>query len=253
MEIPRRYEVSCQSLAQYKFPSPVYPSRQVHQLLYMRASWLYSPKPRGHWYPRWIADVGRRLFLHGLRVGLSSRHFHILLIGHQDHSNRAFKGRHPRWQSTPNPQTKTESATIMSKAESKSSQQTAESSASAGDDWSSVQDPNERRRIQNRIAQRKFSMQASFPCIGLDRSSLLPGDKARQHKEDIDRSEENKRRAGGSYTAAEPKDLDRGEEEGLPWGSLSLKHVSTTGRTKEQSSKDTSAYNAASRAGGSSR
>lgn len=74
----------------------------------------------------------------------------------------------------------------------------------------------------------------------------------RQQREDSERDSENQRHAARSYSTPEPEDLDTNEE-GLPWGSLSLRHVITTGRNKEQSSRETSLYAAASKAGGSSR
>ncbi|KAK4499846.1 hypothetical protein PRZ48_008032 [Zasmidium cellare] len=103
------------------------------------------------------------------------------------------------------------------------------------DDWSAVKDPGERRKIQNRIAQRKFR------------------DKARQSREDAERQAENERRAAGAYTAPEPEEVDNAEEPGLPWGSVSMRHVIKTGKAREQSSRETSLYAAASKAGGSSR
>ena len=74
----------------------------------------------------------------------------------------------------------------------------------------------------------------------------------RQQREESERNAENQLRAGGSYSTAEPEQLDANEE-GLPWGSISLRHVVTSGRSKEQNSRESSIYAAASKAGGSSR
>ncbi|KAK6440683.1 hypothetical protein LTR95_003091 [Oleoguttula sp. CCFEE 5521] len=84
-------------------------------------------------------------------------------------------------------------------------------------------------------------------------TSFTTGDKARQQQEEVIRSADNQAKAAGSYTPVEPDDVDTGDEDGLPWGSLSLRHIIVTGRAKEQSSRETSVYAAASRAGGSSR
>ena len=81
----------------------------------------------------------------------------------------------------------------------------------------------------------------------------MTGDKVRQQKEEQERGAADQMRAGGAYTAPEPDEVDTGDEAGLPWGSISLRHVVATGKAKEQSSRETSLYAAASRTGGSSR
>jgi hypothetical protein len=74
------------------------------------------------------------------------------------------------------------------------------------------------------------------------------GEKAREQKEATERSAEDQRRAGGSYCAADPSDLDTGSgEEGLPWGSISLRHIVSTGRSKEKDSRGDSTRTATSR------
>ncbi|KAK1808664.1 hypothetical protein LTR12_016984 [Friedmanniomyces endolithicus] len=119
------------------------------------------------------------------------------------------------------------------------------------DDWSSVTDPNERRKIQNRIAQRKFRKCLQHD-IEIDADDIA-GDKMRLQKEVSERDAENARKASGAYRTPEPEDLDRQEPSGLPWGGISLRHVIATGKAKEQSSRETSLYAAASKTGGSSR
>ncbi|ORY11243.1 hypothetical protein BCR34DRAFT_588060 [Clohesyomyces aquaticus] len=109
-----------------------------------------------------------------------------------------------------------------------------------GDEWSDVKDPSERRKIQNKLAQRRFR------------------DKVREAKEETEREVENLRRAGSSYASPEARDLDQGQDlSGLPWGGISMRHIVEAGKGKEQSSqrssRENSVYAAASRTGGSSR
>ena len=74
------------------------------------------------------------------------------------------------------------------------------------------------------------------------------GEKAREQKEASERSAEDQRQAGGSYSAAGPDDLDTTSgEDGLPWGSISLRHIVATGRSKEKDSGEGSTYSAVSR------
>lgn len=76
----------------------------------------------------------------------------------------------------------------------------------------------------------------------------IAGEKAREQKEVSERSAEDRRQAGGSYSAAHPDDLDAGScEEGLPWGSISLRHIVSSGRSKEKDSRGDSAHTATSR------
>ncbi|TFB05484.1 hypothetical protein CCMA1212_002440 [Trichoderma ghanense] len=84
-------------------------------------------------------------------------------------------------------------------------------------EWSQVTDPEERRRIQNRIAQRKFR------------------GKVKEQKERAEREAKDKEHAGNSYRIPEPEDIDDAEPElsGLPWGSVSLSHIVARGHEVE--------------------
>jgi hypothetical protein len=55
-------------------------------------------------------------------------------------------------------------------------------------------------------------------CWGIFASNAdhAAGEKARQQREDAERSAENESKAGGSYAAVKPDDLDRNDESGLP-------------------------------------
>nr|POE63533.1 apicidin f cluster transcription factor apf2 [Quercus suber] len=116
------------------------------------------------------------------------------------------------------------------------SQNSNSSSSPPEDDWSTVSDPNERRKIQNRNAQRKFR------------------EKQKQQRQESERTQENQQRAADAYTVPDPDDVaENGEMSGLPWGGMSLRHIFETGKTKEQSSRESSLNAKVSQSGGSSR
>jgi hypothetical protein len=80
----------------------------------------------------------------------------------------------------------------------------------------------------------------------------------KEQKEETDRQLVNQRRAGSSYVSPEPEEIDTNHNlSGLPWGGISMRHIVETGRTKEQSSRESSREDSAqgslSRTGGSSR
>ncbi|MCJ1471885.1 hypothetical protein MMC13_000526 [Lambiella insularis] len=97
------------------------------------------------------------------------------------------------------------------------SHQGGESSRSQGEDWRNIVDQSERRKIQNRLAQRKYR------------------DKEKRKREDDARIAENQQAAGSAYAAPNPKDLaPNANPTGLPWGSVSIKHVYEAGKAKEK-------------------
>lgn len=105
-------------------------------------------------------------------------------------------------------------------SKSSSSKSSSKSSRSKTDDWSEVLEPDERRRIQNRIAQRKFR------------------EKTKEQKEANERDAKNRQSAGLAYSTPDPGDMGTDYElSGLPWGSLSLKHVVERGNARERDSQ----------------
>ncbi|KAK6077343.1 hypothetical protein SCUP234_06755 [Seiridium cupressi] len=115
----------------------------------------------------------------------------------------------------------TSSSKTHSSSSKKHSSSSSKSKSSKSDNWSDVTEPEERRRIQNRLAQRKFR------------------EKAKEQKEQSERDARNEELAGSSYTVPSSEELldDEGNCSGLPWGSISMRHVVSRGH-ESQSRRD---------------
>ncbi|KAI0885266.1 uncharacterized protein GGS22DRAFT_163275 [Annulohypoxylon maeteangense] len=104
------------------------------------------------------------------------------------------------------------------KPEPSSKKQQKPRSRQLNDDWADVAEPEERRRIQNRLAQRKFR------------------EKAKEQKEKAERESHNLKNAHSSYQLPSSDEItsdDGIDLSGLPWGSMSMRHVLAMGYETE--------------------
>jgi hypothetical protein len=104
----------------------------------------------------------------------------------------------------------------------------------AEDDWTVVTDADEWRKIQNRIAQRKFSETPEGMKTRGKATDIATGEKVRQRREESKRKEEIEMRAAGAYHAPEADEVDNAAEPGLPWGSISLRYAVRSGRVRQE-------------------
>ena len=121
------------------------------------------------------------------------------------------------------------------------SQQGGEGSGSQAEDWRNIADQTERRKIQNRIAQRKYREYTRIVsnCMTVAHASL--GEKEKRKREDDVRIAENQQAAGSAYAAPNARDLaPNANPVGLPWGSVSIKHVLEAGQAKEKQAQQAS-------------
>lgn len=134
-----------------------------------------------------------------------------------------------------------------------------EISADDAEHWENIADPIERRKMQNRIAQRRFRKINHISSILGIFTDWVAGAKKKEEREEARREQDNRARAGSAYQSPEPREIaDERELSGLPWGGLSMRHMVQTSRTNQEEqarrgSQEASNYVPISRAGGSAR
>jgi hypothetical protein len=131
-----------------------------------------------------------------------------------------------------------------------------ENSADDAEHWEHILDPLERRKMQNRIAQRRFrECRCRTHATSANPST---GAKKKEEREEARREQDNRARAGSIYQSPEPREMgDDRDLSGLPWGGFSMGHMAQSNRAKEEqarrSSQEATSYSATSGHGGSSR
>lgn len=118
-------------------------------------------------------------------------------------------------------------------------------------DWKDVKDKDERRRIQNKISQRKSrkcllvraTNAVSITFQYQNSNEFLKGEKSRQAQDQKQQIASNQSLAGASYTPARLDEASRKPADGLPWGEYSFKGVDsgTSARTDSNASSSRSA------------
>ena len=166
--------------------------------------------------------------------------------------------------------TETEDAGKMpTKKHSGSDKRHSSKSKTKNDDWADVTEPEERRRIQNRIAQRKFrkitqsltlrslwvlplpepspKRRVGYMPLAQVRSistNCLSGEKAKEQKDKTERDSRNQEHAGSTYRVPDGESLDDedGDVSGLPWGGINMRHVVAWGHESERGSGQDDSY-----------
>lgn len=104
-----------------------------------------------------------------------------------------------------------------------------QSSETDKDIWSDVSDPKERRKIQNKLAQRR--LREHFLSTLMPPANGTVGDKIKEQKEEAERELENRQKAGSSYAPPDLGSIDTNQDlSGLPWGGFSMSHIAEQGK-----------------------
>lgn len=102
-------------------------------------------------------------------------------------------------------------------------------------DWAEIPDRHERRKLQNRLAQRKVRKFSNLTSSRVSISKLLlSGQRAKEAQDNEERNSRNLEYAENIYRLTIPSDIDATQEPpGLPWGSVDMRYVIAKGYEAE--------------------